>query len=313
MMGIDGPSDKVLSKKAPNLETLLRIRSWEVMESPEDLRYREVKDWLKLPSKWRLGEVSSVAADSRGRYYVLHRGKKAPPLICCNREGEIISFLEENFARPHRIVCDKKDNIWLVDEGDHILYYYSPEGELLNILGTKGVPGEDSTHFNRPTDITSGLDEQFYVTDGYGNKRVARFDKDLNYLGQWGSEGDEEGQFILPHAVTTDPEGLVYVCDRNRWRVQIFDPYGEFIDQWTHIGKVYQIIYTPDDYFLTCDGNNSRVTKLSKSGKIIGFFASRSPETVALGKTTAHDMDLANNGDILIAHLDGKAQLWSKS
>ena len=190
-------------------------------------------------------------------------------------------------------------------------YYFNPEGELLNKLGTKGMPGEDGTHFYRPTDITAGLNGQFYVSDGYGNKRVARFNKDLNFIGQWGSEGEEEGQFVLPHAITTDPEGLVYVCDRNRWRVQIFTPSGEYLTQWTHIGKAYQIVYTPDNCFFICDGNNSRVWKLEKSGKIIGFFSSRTPEVVARGETTVHDMALAPNGDILLAHLDGVVQLFS--
>jgi hypothetical protein len=55
------------------------------------------------------------------------------------------------------------------------------------------------------------------------------------------------------------------------------------------------------------------LAKLDKSGNIIGFFASRSLEIVKLGNTTAHDMALASNGDILLAHLDGKAQLWTKS
>jgi hypothetical protein len=314
MFSIDGPSDRVLSLPAPDLETKLRVRAWEVKESPVDLGYREVKGWPKLPSGWKLGEVSSVGADSKERYYVFHRGNEAPSLICFDKDGEYLySWGEGEYVRPHRIVCEENYNLWLIDEGGHILYYYSPDGELIRKLGTKGISGEDGTHFYRPTDITSGINRQFYVSDGYGNKRVARFDKDLNFLGQWGAEGEGEGQFILAHAITTDPDGIVYVCDRNRWRVQIFDPNGKYLKQWTHIGKVYQIIYTPDDHFFVCDGNNSRVTKLDKSGNIIGFFASRSPDVVKLGKTTAHDMALAPNGDILLAHLDGKAQLFSKS
>jgi len=312
MFNVDGPSKKVLSKPAPDVKAKLKIRAWEVDESPIDLGYRIVEGWLKLPSGWKLGPVASVAADSRERYYIFHRGDKAPPLMCFDKNGEYLySWGEGEFVRPHRIFIDDKDNLWLIDEGGHILYHFNPEGELLRKLGTKGITGEDGTHFNRPTDITTGLNGQFYVSDGYGNNRIAWFDKDLNFLGQWGSEGEGEGQFVLPHALTTDPEGLVYVCDRNRWRVQIFTPEGEYLTQWTHIGKAYQIVYTPDNCFFICDGNNSRVWKLEKSGKIVGFFASRTPEDVARGETTVHDMALAPNGDILLAHLDGVVQLFS--
>lgn len=312
MFDVDGPSEIVLSTPALDVETKLKIRAWEVDESPIDLGYRIVEDWPKLPSGWKLGPVASVAADSRERYYIFHRGDEAPPLMCFDKHGEyLFSWGEGEFVRPHRIFIDDEDNLWLVDEGEHILYHFNPEGELLRKLGTKGVQGEDGTHFYRPTDITPGLNGHFYVSDGYGNNRVAWFDKDFNFLGQWGTEGKGIGEFVLPHAITTDPEGLVYVCDRNRWRVQIFTPEGEYMTMWTHIGKAYQIVYTPDDCFFICDGFNSRVWKLEKSGKIIGFFASRTPERVASGETTVHDMALAPNGDILLAHLDGVVQLFS--
>lgn len=313
-MSVDGPSNRVLSEPAPDVETKLRVRAWEVEESPTDLGYSKVEGWPKLPDGWRLGPVASVAADSQERYYIFHRGTEAPPLICFDKNGGYLrSWGEGKFVRPHRILIDENDNLWLIDEGGHILYHYTPEGELIKKLGTKGVPGEDGTHFYRPTDITTGLDGQFYVSDGYGNKRVARYDKDLKFLGQWGSEGEGEGQFILPHAITTDTDGIVYVCDRNRWRVQIFTPEGEYLTQWTHIGKPYQIILTPDDHFFLCDGHNSRVWKLEKSGKVVGFFASRTPEVVARGETTVHDMALTLNGNILLAHLDGVVQLFSTS
>ncbi len=222
---IDGPSDEVLGAQASGAEELLAVRAWEVEESPAPLGYKVVEGWPKLPEGWVLGQVAGVAADSRGRYYVFHRGDGAPPLICFGRDGEVIrSWGEGVFVRPHMVKCDENDNIWAIDDLGHALYLYSPEGEVLRSLGTKGVPGMDGSHFDKPTDVAFGLDGGFYVSDGYGNKRVARFDEGLSFLGQWGSEGVERGQFVLPHAITIDGEGLIYVADRNRWRVQIYDP-----------------------------------------------------------------------------------------
>ncbi len=306
---IDSPSKEVLEADAQNAEALLGLRAWEVESSPCDLGYEAVNGWPRLPSGWRFGQVAGVAVDAKERYYVYHRGKEAPPLICFDREGEYLgSWGEDAYIRPHMAKCDEDDNIWLIDDGGHVLYLYTPEGELLKTLGVKGVPGADRSHFNRPTDIAFGPRGEFYVSDGYGNRRIARFNKDLKFLNQWGSEGDGEGQFILPHAVTTDNEGLVYVADRNRWRVQIFSPKGQFQRQWTHIGKPFGIVYKDEKLYI-CDGTNARVTKVDTSGGVEGFFGAPGSEVGQL--STAHNIAVAQNGDILIAHLDGRAQLFS--
>jgi len=307
---LDGPLNEVLEKEAEGAEELLKVRAWEVVESPSDLGYRPVEGWPRLSAGWRLGQVVGVATNSRGRYYVYHRGDRAPPIICFDREGELItSWGEGSFGRPHMIKCDRDGNLWAVDDGSHVLYLYSPRGEVLRTLGAKGAPGEDGGHFNRPTDIAFGQDGGFYVSDGYGNRRVARFDGDLRFLGQWGSEGEGEGQFVLPHAVTTDPEGLVYVADRTKWRVEVFTPEGGFLGQWTHVGKPFGIVYAGDGCFYVCDGDNARVTKLDGSGRILGFFGEKGSGPGRL--STAHDIAVAENGDILTAHLDGRVQLFS--
>ena len=307
---VDGPLRGVLEKEAKGAKELLKVRAWEVAESPTDLGYRPVEGWPRLPEGWKLGQVAGVATDSRGRYYIYHRGDQAPPIICFDREGELIALWGEgSFSRPHMIKCDRDDNLWAVDDGSHVLYLYSPQGEMLRNLGAKDAPGEDGGHFNRPTDIAFCKDGGFYVSDGYGNRRVARFDRELKFLGQWGSEG--EGQFVLPHAVTTDPEGLVYVADRTKWRVEVFTPEGGFLGQWSHIGKPFGIVYADDDCFYVCDGDNARVTKLDGSGRIVGFFGEKGSSPGQL--STAHDIAVAENGDILTAHLDGRVQLFSLS
>jgi DNA-binding beta-propeller fold protein YncE len=307
---IDSPSTEVEAAQARDSEEFLTVRAWEVEESPTPLGYNVVRGWPRLPMGWELGQVAGVATDSRGRYYVFHRGNGAPPLICFDRAGEVIrSWGEGVFVRPHMVKCDGDDNVWAIDDSGHVLHLYSPEGEVLRTLGTKGIPGEDGSHFDKPTDIAYGLDGGFYVSDGYGNKRVARFDEGLNFQGQWGSEGVEPGQFVLPHAIAIDEEGLVYVADRNRWRVQVFSPEGELLNMWTHIGKPFGIVYASDGYLYICDGTNARVTKVETSGRIVGFFGEQGENEGQI--TTAHDISVAPNGDILLGHLDGRAQLFS--
>ncbi len=315
----DGPLDEVLASPATDEATRLRVRAWEVAESPHDLGYAVARGWPTLPHDWQLGGeeggiavgVAGVAVDTRGRYYVYHRGKQAPPLLCFNREGTLLhSWGAGAYVRPHMAQCDAQDNVWLIDDGGHVLYHCAPDGRLLTTLGTKGVRGMDGTHFNQPTDLAYGVNGRVYVSDGYGNKRVAYFDRHLTFLGQWGSEGDGPGQFVLPHAITVDNNGLVYVADRTKWRIQIFTPEGAFLRQWTHIGKPFDVVYAADGYFYICDGENARVTKVDAAGTVIGFLGAPGHDPGQL--SSAHALAVAPNGDIVTAHLDGRAQLFRR-
>ena len=50
-------------------------------------------------------------------------------------------------------------------------------------------PGNDQTHFARPTDIAWLPDGTFFVSDGYVNTRVVKFDKNGKFLLTWGQKG----------------------------------------------------------------------------------------------------------------------------
>jgi DNA-binding beta-propeller fold protein YncE len=293
------------------MKDLLHTRAWEVKESPIDLGYRVVPEWGKLPEGWSLGQVSGVATDSKNRVYVFHRGSDAPPLICLDSDGSFLSSYEKlSFGRPHMVVCDADDNVWLADDGSHIIYKLSPDGEVLFTMGIKDVPGEDGIHFNQPTDIAFGPQGEMYVSDGYGNRRIAKFDAKGEFLLDWGSEGEEPGQFALPHGLITDNKGQVYVADRENWRVQIFDPDGKFITQWAHVGRIFDLVQGSDGLFYTCDGTTGRVTQIDASGEVLGFFGESGE---GLGQlSTAHDIDYSPNGDIVVGHLDGRVHKFSQ-
>ena len=93
----------------------------------------------------------------------------------------------------------------------------------------------DEQHFNMPTDVTT-TKHYVFVADGYGNNRIAKFDRAGNYLGMWGGlkPGTDQGQFILPHSITSLNDRL-YVADRGGGRIQVFDLDGEFLDAWENI------------------------------------------------------------------------------
>ena len=305
---IDGPSAEVLAKPAKDVDELLQLRAWEVTESPVDLGYHLVEDWpkLPLPEGMKFGTTvstgaSGAAADSQGNYYVYQRGPDVPALLCFDRDGNLVrSWGESQFGRPHSVRCDKNDNVWLINDVAHVCNLFSPTGQVLRTIGVSGVPGVDSRHFNRCTDIAFGLDGRFYVSDGYVNRRVVYFDNKLNYLGSWGTLGMGAGQFLLPHGIETDSHGLVYVADRTSWRVQIFTAEGDFLRQWTHIGKPWGVIYNRG-YFWVHDGLTKRVSKVDSSGNVIGWV-----------EGGGHGLGMAPNGDIIIARHNAPPQLFSR-
>ena len=76
-----------------------------------------------------------------------------------------------------------------------------------------------------------------YISDGYGNSRVHKFDPRGRHLRSWGEPGTDPGCFNIPHNIATDTEGLVYVADRENHRVQIFDSEGRYQDQWSNVHR----------------------------------------------------------------------------
>lgn len=221
-------------------------RKHSVTNSPI-LHYNVVHGWPVLPENTILDEVSAVAVDSQDDVLVLQRGGRKWPdsgpldespipvptvFVFDGRSGRLLKKWGENIlALPHSITVDSKDNVWIADVALHQVFKFSHGGKLLLKFGERAVAGDDTAHFNRPSDVAVAPDGSFYVSDGYGNNRIVKFDADGRFLLQWGSKGKNPGQFDLPHALTFD-RGTVYVLDRGNHRVQIFDSQGHYLTEW---------------------------------------------------------------------------------
>jgi hypothetical protein len=143
-----------------------------------------------------------------------------------------------------------------VDDGDHTVRKFTPEGEQLMVIGTPGVPSDTGydkekglpsiahggSPFNRPTNVALASNGELYVCDGYGNARVHRFTADGKLIQSWGEPGTGPGQFNLPHGIAIDAEGQVLVADRENDRIQFFSPDSEYLDQWTHVQRPTDIV-----------------------------------------------------------------------
>jgi len=256
--------------------------------------------------------VSAVASDAEGRVYVFHRGKQADPLVVFDSQGKYLrSWGRGMFGSPHGLRVDRQGYVWVTDNGDHQVMKFTGDGELLLTLGARGRAGADQGTFNKPTDIAFAPSGEFYVSDGYGNSRVVKFSREGRYLLSWGVRGTGPGQFNLPHSVAVDSRGLVYVSDRENNRIQIFDPDGKFLRQWTHLGATQNIFITPkDEVWIITHRNNvenisydtlaGRIMKIDRdTGRILGSMES-----------PGHWIDVSARGEIFIGSLTGNVFRW---
>ena len=164
----------------------------------------------------------------------------------------------------HGCFVDFQDNVWIAGNGDGIVQKYSHEGTLLLQIGTRGVcdnppantcgnsggnplANQSKTLLNQPAnmyidpnpDPVTAQRGSIYIADGYGNHRVVVFSAAGTWLRQWGGVAgvvnnpvtDFPGQFGAgdgghPHCIVGGRDDLLYVCDRQNDRIQVFTKTG---------------------------------------------------------------------------------------
>src|ERR1700680_4562936 len=207
------------------------------IENVPEIPYTSVPNFLKLPPGEYLGESVAVPTNSKGHVFVYHRSATTR-LFEFDQNGNFLKEIGKGyygFEFAHSVRVDAEDNIWTVDEGTNVVTKFSPEGKVLMVLGRRpsAVLGEVATPtgpnqpaqkyiFCRPTDVAWDSQGDIFVSDGYCNNRVVKYDRNGRFLAQVGSEkvGKEPGQFNLPHGIAADAQGNVYVADRSNFRYQ---------------------------------------------------------------------------------------------
>ena len=134
---------------------------------------------------------------------------------------------------------DPEKHVWVIDDQLHVIYKFTYDGKLVMTLGTKGQRGRDGERlFDRPTDIDWLPDGTFFISDGYGGTRVAKFDKDGKFLMDWGTPPKDPknpgpNEFNTVHSIQISKDRRLFVVDRGHRRIQVFDENGKFLDMWT--------------------------------------------------------------------------------
>jgi DNA-binding beta-propeller fold protein YncE len=190
-----------------------------------------------------------------------------------NRSGEYLgkwgSSDERGFALgAHTIYIEADGMFWTTDRDGHVVKKFHPDGTLLLTLGTFGEWGDGPDKFNGPTAVVVQPNGNIVVSDGYWNSRLVWFSPEGEFLKSVGTWGCGPGQFNTPHALAQDAQGRLLVADlcggnfhdymtvpgqiaQHRTqpipgcesRIQILDPDGNYLDQWTHISPLSIAVY----------------------------------------------------------------------
>src|SRR5918999_5317769 len=221
-----------------------------------EIEFDSVPDFLKLPPGMNFGEVSGVAVNSRGHLFVFTRSNSAggpayaptaAQLLEFGPKGEFVGEIGKGlygWSFAHTVRVDRDDNIWAVDKGSDMVIRFNPQGRVVWVFGRRTESADDEAHawehvnpplppvngrFRQPTDVAWDSQGNIYITDGYINSRVAKYDRNGDWVKSWGEPGTGPGQFNTPHAIAIDRNNNVYVGDRGNRRVQVFDTDGKFL------------------------------------------------------------------------------------
>jgi NHL repeat len=295
-----------------------RAKARNVPEIP----FESAPNFLKLPPHLHMGEGIGVATNSKGHVFVYTRSQ-ATRLFEFDAKGNFLREIGEGlygFAFAHAVRVDPEDNIWAVDEGTNMVIKFNPEGRVVMVLGRRPEPAEiapaapEPYTFNRPTDVAWDAAGNIFVSDGYGNSRVVKYDRNGRFLKSVGSKGAAPGQLNLPHTMAMDSKGNVYVGDRSNSRIQVFDNDLNFKAIYDQVGAPWAMCITsgPHQYLYSSnsnpDNNNSlleavtgEIYKMELDGTVLGKFGHAGKK---LGEfSTVHEIDCRNENELLVSEI----------
>jgi len=322
-------------------------------QSVPEIPFDSQANFFKLPPDLHMGEASGVAVNSKGHVFVYTRGNTTGPayaatasqIIEFGPDGKYIREIGKNlyaWSFAHTVRVDKDDNLWAVDKGSDMVIKFNPEGRVVMVLGRKKEASDEAGpwtrvnpprppidgQFRQPTDVTWDPQGNIFISDGYINSRVAKFDKNGDWVKSFGVPGrTAPGELNTPHSIAADAKGNIYVADRGNRRIQVFDSNGTFqrtitIDvpvspdakPWfgnqptpeqgvAQSGAPWAICITPGptQYLYSSDAFPGRIYKLSLDGEVLGVLGRSGRQPKQFG--WIHEMACPSENELYVAEI----------
>jgi DNA-binding beta-propeller fold protein YncE len=274
-----------------------------------------------LPNGWYIGQTIGVWADHQDHVWIIHRNdspdaveaaadqnpptgaccKKAPPIVEFDAAGKVVNAWGgpgQGYDWPdsnHGIYADTEGFVWIGGNGgtDGLVLKFTRDGKFVKQFGKKGVKADSNAtdHFYQVAKIfVDEKNNELYVADGYGNKRVVVMDTETGqfkrFWGAYGNKPDDTNlgrynpsaplvqQFRNPvHCADLSADGMVYVCDRVNNRIQVFSKDGKFVKEMQYAkeslgdGSVWDVAFSKDaqqQYLYMSDGRNSKIRVIDR-------------------------------------------------
>ena len=282
-------------------------------------KYELVDGWGKYPEGWEYIDVTGICIDGQDRVYVLNRG--AHPIMVFDRNGTFITSWGEDFSGQVHGGCAGPDgSIYCTNDIDNTVSKFTPEGNLLMMLGEKGVSSDSgyvqkanffeglatiqrgAPPFNRPTSVSLSSSGDLFISDGYGNARVHRFSSDGRLLLSWGEPGSGPGQFVLPHNIWLDKSDRVWVTDRENRRIQIFDVQGNLLLQWADLERPNDLCIDKDNVVYVSE-LEQRVSIFTMDKKLLSRWGSPGETGASALFDSPHTIAVDSHGDIYVGEV----------
>jgi DNA-binding beta-propeller fold protein YncE len=284
------------------------------------------ENWAKVPDEIVLGDCAAVGVDKNDNVYAFNRGDH--PVAVFDKDGNLLRTWGEGvFTRPHGVHVAPDDTIWLTDDGDHTVRHCTLDGKVLMTLGIPGKPSPymSGEPFHRCTHTAlSPQADILYISDGYGNARIHKYTLDGKLQMSWGEPGTDPGQFNIPHNICCDPDGWIYVADRENHRVQVFDGNGKFEAKWNDLHRPNGMCMARGHNPLTYIGEGGPSGEINKDwpniGPRVSIHSAKGKVLARLGLphaginpgqfTSPHGIAVDSAGNIFVGELSGRS--WER-
>ena len=282
----------------------------------------------QAPLGQKFGNIASVALTPQGHLLVFNRNPQIM-MVEYDGSGKFLRTFNPNIAvNSHGMRVDRHGNIWLTDSFLNVVWKLNPKGEPMMMLGNRGevAQWDDSKWngaFNQPLDINFDKDDNFYVVQGHGgtspppdctycatyktskpnppqgsDPRVFKFDKNGKFLTSRALP-HEDGTWPTIHTVIVTPKGEVWVSDRQRNTIKVFDTDLKPLRDIKEPNLISGMFVDAKGQIWMSAGMDGMIMKLDDQGKITGWIGK-------MGRTTDLNSDLIGEAHYMTVSPDEK-------